>query len=351
MTFAFLFLIYDKIIPNIKNLIYNNNLYIHPKYDILEYKEYVIKDIVKTEWCNYSIVLASINLLIEAYKNKDNEWFFLLSQDSFPIYENFKEKFNEIHNNKSIFNYKSKLEVSNKIYYKTSQWWVLKREDVKIILDNSKYFKTLKNMCPDEYYFLSILKWHNKNYQFTNLPIIYDSWLEYTIQQSPLYFNYLLKDDMDDIIKYKSLFIRKITKYFKLELYKPKKKLYIIYIGTETIQLIPENKDFDIIIISSINIEKIKPEIIKRAIYIYNIIYKFLYETILNICQQKYIRNWKIIIFTTEKFNLNNYNSLNKIKKNLPITTLTFKHGNLENKKQFYYITDNNGHIAFYLIK
>jgi hypothetical protein len=227
----------------------------------------------------------------------------------------------------------------------------LKREDVKIILDheqqNHQHFKNLKISCPDEYYFLSVLTWNNQEYKYTNLQVMYDIWLTHTIQKSPIYFNYLLKDDMDNFIKKKSLFFRKITPSFKLDIYKPKKKLYIIYIGTETKQSIPENDDFDIIIISAINIKEIDPKIINRAIYIYNIIYKFLYETILNICQEEYLKNWEIVIFTTEKFNLNHYNSLNKIKKKLPTNNLVFQNGNLENKEEFYYITDDNNNLAF----
>lgn len=349
MTFAFLFLIYDKIIPNMKDYIKENNLYIHPKYKVeKDYQKYVIQNIVETEWCKYSLVQATLNLLKDAFKNKENEWFFLLSQDSFPIYsyEQFKINFNY---DKSIFNYKSKTEISDKTYYKTSQWWVLNRKDVKIILDhatnNQQYFKNLKINCPDEYYFLSVLMWNNKDYKYINLQIMYDSWLTHTIQKSPLIFNHLLKNDMDDMINKKSLFIRKVTPTFTLDLYKPKRKLYVIYIGTETEQNIPENDEFDIIILAAI--KEIKPEIIKRSIYVYNIIYKFLYETILSICHEKYLKNWEIVIFTTEKFNLNHYNSLNKIKKKLPTNQFVFQNGALENKEEFYYITDDNNNLAF----
>ena len=356
MTFALLFLTYDKFTANnnvINNLIKNNNLYIHPKYKNNvddNYKKYIINDIIETEWCNISLVLATINLLKEAYKNKNNEWFFLLSHDSYPLYDNIETKFNKIHNNKSIFNYKSKIIINDRKYYKTSQWWVLKRDDVKIILDNNKYkyFKDFKNKCPDEYYFLTVLKWNNKDYVYDNFQIMYDVWLEHTIQKSPLYFNHILQNDINN----RSLFIRKITQNFSLNIYKPKKKLYVIYIGTETSQElhVPINNEFDIILIISIDIKKIKQEIISRAIYIYNIIYKFYYETILNICNEEYIKNWDIVIFTTEKFNLNHYNSLDKTKNKLPTNKLTFINGDLENNKKFMYIKDDNNNLAFCLI-
>ena len=347
MSFAFLYLVYDKVIPNMKEYIKNNNLYIHPKNKIDDkYKKYVIKNIVQTEWCNYSIVQATLNLLSEAFKNKDNEWFFLLSQDSYPIYDykEFINNFNQLHHNQSIFNYKDKIDFQDKTYYKTSQWWILKRDDVQIILNN-KYELDLKNVCPDEYYFLTILKWNNTNYKYTDAQIMYDVWLNNTIQKSPLMFNHILKHDLQKINKNKSLFIRKVTPTFNLNIYKPKKKLYVIYIGTETTQNIPVNDEFDIIILAAI--KNIDPKIIERSIYIYNIIYKFLYETILSLCQEEYLKNWDLVIFTTEKFNLNNYNSLSKIKQKLPTKNLVFQNNNVENKEEFYYITDNNNNLAF----
>jgi hypothetical protein len=189
---------------------------------------------------------------------------------------------------------------------------------------------------------------NDKNYKYTNLQIMYDSWLDHTIQKSPLIFNHLLDEDMKQITDKQSLFIRKVTSNFTLNIYKPKKKLYVMYIGTETKQFIPDNDDFDIIILAAI--KEIDPQIIKRSIYVYNIIYKFLYETILSICNEDYIKNWDIVIFTTEKFNLNHYNSLDKVKKKLPTDHLVFQNGNLENKEEFYYITDNNNNLAFCFI-
>jgi hypothetical protein len=349
MTYAFLLLTYDNIVLNYPKYP-NTNIYIHPKYPdkvLKEYKQYIIKNLISsTNWCDYSIVKATINLLKEAFNNKSNEWFVLLSQDSYPLYENVIERLEKLYNNKSIFNY---IHTHNN-YHKTSQWWILNRDDVKIIIDtenkyDNKFKYKLEKGCPDEYYFLTVLKWENPNYTYTNIKIMYDKWLEYTIQRSPAYFNCLLKEDLEYITEHKCLFIRKITNYFTLEKYKTKRKLYVIYIGTETNQNdILFNDNFDVILMISIDINNIKKHIIKKSIYIFKIIHKFYYESILNICHEKFITNWDLIIFTTEHFNMHNYNKIEKEQKYLPYNNFVFKKEKLINKK-FYYIMNGAGFI------
>lgn len=351
MKFAFLFLTYDNFINSekIKEFTKNQNIYIHPKYPekVDKYfKKYIIKDLIATEWGTMSIVNATLNLLKDAYLNEDNDWFILLSQDSYPIYsyENFIKKFNKINNNKSFFNF-----INHEKYWKTEQWWILNRRDVNIILHSKFKIETKLNGGIDEYYFLSLLKFNNPKYEFNNMQIIYNKWLKYTIQKSPLYFNKLLKNDIDNIKKFNSFFIRKVTSNFSLTEYKTKKKIYIIYIGSETEQnTIIFSSSFDIIIITTLKLDLIKKEIIDRGIYIINIIWKFFYETILNICNESYLLNWDIVIFTTEKFNLNTYNKIDKVKLSLPYNNFCFKNEKkIENIKKFYYIKDNNNNLAF----
>ena len=275
----------------------------------------------------------------------------ILSEDTFPIYKHdeFIENFEKIHNNKSIFNYKNKY----KNYYKTSQWWILNRLDVITIIKNeikyeNKFKYKIEKGCIDEYYFLSILMWEDPKYIYTNSQIMYDKWLEYTIQKSPSYFNHLLQNDIVYIKQNNCLFLRKITQTFTPNIYTTKRKLYVVYIGTETNQdNIVINNEFDLILIISISINNVKKELVNKSIYIFNIIYKFLYETILNITIEQFIYNWELIIFTTEKFNMNNYNMINKTKEYLPYNKFKFKDKQLTNKKEFYYITDNLNELAF----
>lgn len=355
--FAFLYLTYDNFT---KANIYKNykvNIYIHPKYleKINNYtKQYIIKDLVPTEWGSYTIVQATLNLLKMAWLNESNKWFVLLSQDTYPLYnyDIFIKRFRSINknSNKSIFNYIGQF----KDYYKSSQWFILSRHDVSIILDNIEKFKErfIHNIplgAIDEYYFLSVLKWNNKDYEYINTQIMHDRWLEYTVQKSPSFFNHLLDDDLIKIKKNKSLFIRKILPSFTVKKYKIKKQLYILYIGTETDQnKIIINDTFDYIILASINIDLIKKEIINKAIYIYNILYKFFYESVINLCNEDLIKKWNLVIFTTEQFDMQ-FTTISHEQIKLPYSKFYFIKKQFENTKTFYYIKDNKNNLAFCL--
>jgi hypothetical protein len=359
MSFAFLFLTYDNFVKkNIRKFLKNQNIYIHPKYPNnvnLKYKKYIIKNLIDTKWADISIVHATLNLLEVAYKNVNNKFFILLSEDSYPLYnfKTFENRFYKIYENKSIFNYKC----NDGINWKTSQWWILNRTDVKIILNNRDVYKFSKlNGAIDEYYFLSTLKLCNSNYEFTDLNIMYERWLSYTVKKSPIYFNKLLESDIHDIKTNKSLFIRKILTTFSTIKYINKKIAYIIYIGTETDQnkLILNDK-YDIILIISININLINKEIKDRSIYIFNIIYKYFYESIINICYELKLTGhiWNTIIFGSEKFILpEDYKIENKKKELqvLPYNNFYFINKKLENIKQFNYIRDKYNNLGFMLV-
>lgn len=169
---AFLFLTYDNIlhIKQIEKITKNQNIYINPKFLNKinpEYKKYIIPNLItETKWGKISIVYATLELIKEAYKNKLNKWFILLSQDVYPLVslENIQKKLKN--QEKSMFDYN----VDNGIYYKTSQWWILNREDIKIILNNYEEFNLIHKedfkdslnstfeAAMDEIYFLSLLK-------------------------------------------------------------------------------------------------------------------------------------------------------------------------------------------------
>jgi len=323
---AFLYLIYDKINDTLFKFTENSNIYIHPKFPNninSNFKQYVINKLIPTEWGKISIVNATINLLEEAYKN--NEWFILLSGDSYPLYDynKFIKNFNKLHNNKSCFNYA----YHHHSLYKTSQFFILNKKDVSIILNKHNEYKNIfmkyikNNMldgAPDEYYFLSLLKHYNINYEFTNYKLVYVRWIGDLYSLNPFVFNYITKYDKKMIKESKSLFIRKVSDDF---LYKISNKtyLYIIVIGIETDQnklneFIELNKnDSDFMIISFLKYNKI---IIKNYIYMYRIYYskfdKFIDKIIID--YKNLLIQWNGIIILPEIFNYNdiqiNYNKI-----------------------------------------
>ena len=145
-----------------------------------------------------------------------------------------------------------------------------------------------------------------------------------------------------------------MTQDFTLNVHKTKKDLRVVYIGTETEQqniLSVFSKDeFDLFILSSIKIELIHPDILRRSICVIQIIYKFLLETILSLSYEKRLQSWDSILFTTEKYDLtNSNNNVNGLTLNNLLSDLPFKNETIyPNIKQFLVIKDTNGNIAYY---
>lgn len=315
MSFAFLFLVYDDLNKSVKYLIKKKyNIYIHPKNTIIKYSKYIIPNIILTEWGKYSIVEAEINLLKESYKNENNKYFILCSGDCYLLHSQIEKYINK---NFSMFSFIKKYNG----FYKTEQWWILTRNDVTIILNTQEKYKNIFNNikldgAPDENYFLTILNKEIKNYKYINSKYMYTQWLKISIYKHPIIFNKLTKNDITDIIKNKSLFIRKVLSTFTLNKYINKKKLYIVFIGTETNYieyLIKSN--YDIIIVTCININEINNLLLHKCIRIYPIIYKFYNEFIKDICitHFNYLSQWKKIYFINETFDFSNINKINKL--------------------------------------
>ncbi len=311
----------------IKDIIIDNNLYIHAKYpDKLNnfFKKYLIKKQIETSWGDFSLVDATINLL-EAASNDNNDYYILLSGDTYPLYNKnqFDTLFNKkIINNLSIFDYIGQY---NDIY-KSSQWFILNNIDTNIIINTRNKYKYLFDNinkvigAPDELYFLTVLNKENNKYKYTTDKILYTRWLKNVIVKHPIYFNKLTENDLVDIAKNGSLFIRKCFDTFNLNKYIPNNKLFIIYIGSETNQKDILNINFnliDIIILTSIDISLINRDIIDKCIYLYKIIWKFHKDVMIDMCisHRHIINQWKEILFTTEKFNFKNIKELNETKR------------------------------------
>ena len=351
MTIAFLIITINNPLINLNYLIENNyNIYIHPKnLDNIDkkYKKYIIQDIVKTEWG--FIRKAIINLLKEAYKNEKNKFFILCSGDAY-IYN--KEYINNYNNELSIFSFNKKY----KGVYKSSTWWILNSHDANIICSTeNKYINIFNNIKlnggDDEHYFLTVLKKENKNYKFYNHKYTYTRWLHYSPVKHPVIFNKLTEYDIYDIKKYNIIFLRKILPTFSIIKYNIKKLLYIIFIGYETKNLdFYINNNIDIIIVTCIDISNINKILIEKSICIYQIIYKYYYEFIIDICltYNKYLLQWsKGIIFINEIFNIKKIKMDRKLK-SLPYNNFSFKNDNIK-KKLFNYLIDIDNNISFFI--
>lgn len=308
MKIAFLFLTYDNpLFPDKIKELCGNDIFIHPKYPNKvndEFKKYIIDDLIETEWASYSIVEATINLLKTSIEY-NYDYYILLSEDIYPLFEKdkFELLFEKIYNKKlSVFDYKGE---KDKIY-KTSQWWMLSKNDANIIVTTKDKYKNMKYDkifgAPDELYFLTVLMNEISDYNYISQKITYTKWIKNVISKHPIIFNKLLSNDFYDLTKNGSLFIRKIVKSFNSSLYKPKKNLYIIFIGTETNQNNIKVIDFnetDIIIITPLEISKILCS--DKSIYIYKIIWKFYNDIIKFILKDINVLEWENIYITPEK--------------------------------------------------
>jgi len=328
MKFAFLFLTYDNIynIDTLLKFIDTDNLYIHPKFPDKvndNIKKYVIKNLVPTKWAEYSIVKASLNLLKEAYNNKENDYFILLSSDSYPLFNKvmFKKNFMKLNKNLSTFKYIGKID----IFYKSAQWWILTRNDAAIILNTiNKYYKLFENTkiygsAIDELYFLSVLYFENSSYIYNKHNIIYSKWIKYSSAFHPITINKVTEIDLKEIKESNAFFIRKVLNNFILKPIKYKDFLYIICVGdlTKNIEQINRfinnnklNSDFIILCSNKNNNLKLN---LDNILYIYYTNYKYFYNNFFEICIEynnlfkKYNNG---IIYITESFIINEYDIL-----------------------------------------
>jgi hypothetical protein len=231
---AFLLLTYEEHDKHkqLEKFFSQGNVYVHAKYPdkIKSYlKHHIIKEYVDTKWGDISIVKAEIKLLENAYANPDNKWFVLMSQSCFPLltFTKLKKELDKNGNTLSFFHFVK----NDKKMYKTSQFWILNREDTEIIIrTQSKYLNLYKNVkVLDERYFLSVLMSENKNYKFINKTVTYSRWIEDTNLYHPFTFNKITQYDVDEFNTNNYFFFRKITAKFSFTPLVPKKNLIVLY--------------------------------------------------------------------------------------------------------------------------
>lgn len=314
-TISLLFLTYSNPIhtQQLKDFIINCNIYIHPKYpENMDnvFSKFVIPNLIQTKWADKSIIYATLELLKTAYKNTDNQWFILCSEDIYPLvdYANLKRYLDT--NTLSIFH------TLDRIKNKTSQFWALKREDVKLILsaDTRMYDFVFKNIpkkaAYDELFFLSLLKQLNHNYRFNDKKFCYVKWFNGFVSKHPTIFNCLIQKDMDEITRNHSCFIRKTYPTFKNTICPQKQLTILIIFGSESIsnyeQFIIDFKDISNIFILSLLDNVTNKQLIDNCSQTYFALWSDVSKAT-DIIKSEFTGD---IIITSEKFDLNNLKTL-----------------------------------------
>lgn len=296
---AFLFLTYDDILHNkTKEFIENQSVYVNAKepkniskYNITSYP---------TSWGAKSIVDATIKLLELAYKN-GHEWYVLLAYDVYPLVsiDEFKQflKFQT----KSMFNLIKQYENE----WKASQWWILCKRDVEIILNSrNKYDDYLtkvnymiknKEGAWDEVYFLSLLKYVSPTYSFLEYKTVYTEWMQNSRQSHPVTYNKILPFDLEKMKG--SFFLRKTTPTFTMEPFQLKRRLVIKIYGTQSKDYVPED---DLILVSMIDVPE---DLRSRSLYIYHAHHSSVYINVLEILERIPVYLWKEVVILTESCN------------------------------------------------
>jgi hypothetical protein len=300
-------------INKISSFLKNGNIYVHPKYpnQVKSFlKNYIINDLVETKWGKLSIVNAEYNLLKTAFNNTNNKWFILMSESCYPLIS-YNKLLKEINvKNKSHIFLTTYFTLDNMNFFKASQFWILKRDDVEIIL---KYYNKYYNLflkynskirvgVPDETFFITLLMNEIKDYDFINIKLTFTRWLYVTHTLHPFVFNKLTKMDKKYIKNDNSYFIRKTGISFDLNTYKNKNNLIIYYIDNlsnkniKNMENIINNNDTDYIIFYS-DYAKIPRHIIERSIYMINIYYKNedISIKLFKILYQEVLSQWKNI--------------------------------------------------------
>lgn len=190
MKIAFCFLTYsDFSKPEIWDIYFDGYIYgkdfdifLHPKEPeklVTEYRRNIIHNLIDTKWGDISLVRATIAMLRQAYLDKENKFFILLSDTTIPI-TSFKSLQHFLLGDNKNYLKISRLKhgdikryihgVSDDLYAKINgnlvkhhQWFILNRDTVPFLIDpNNDYTSKFETMfAPDEHYFGAVLNLHN----------------------------------------------------------------------------------------------------------------------------------------------------------------------------------------------
>ena len=225
---ALCFLTYDNLSqPKIWSTFINSkyNIYIHNKNDFEGiFKKYCIKNKIETEWGKISLVKATLNLFKEAFIEKENKYFVLLSDKCIPLYTE-DEIYNKIlkFNNNLILSYNANRYRYNTLldksffdenkFMKQNQWMILRRDTIEFFINNDyTYIFGENSEVPDEHYFINII--HKFNISFINKQVTFfnrkDTSCLSKYKKFPKTYCSITNENIEEILKSNTLFMRKI---------------------------------------------------------------------------------------------------------------------------------------------
>jgi len=215
----------------------NYNLYIHPK-EIDEvgenFKPYIIKDRVETEWGDISLVRATNNMFKEALKDKENKVFILLSDSCIPIQspsivkeellgkkENRLGLMGDLDEERRYELIKNKNLIKKEDFCKRSQWMSLNRDTVKKVLRKDRTFHFEDVFAPDEVYYPTML--NMLGIEWVERTITFSNWKERSLngkhRMYPSTYEFISFNEIDKIREEGALFMRKVDKDGDFEIY------------------------------------------------------------------------------------------------------------------------------------
>lgn len=244
MRLAFCFLIYDEILNEelwykfFKNVNPSKySIYIHYKsYKPLKYFEsYRISEcrLVDTKWGDISLVKAHRMLFEEAYINTLNYKFINVSQSCIPL-KNFDYIYKVLTSNgnslltecpqeaclprcRSLLSHFPKEKI-----FKSTQWFILNRSHVNVVLQNYTKEEMFKNVsCPEEHYFITLIKnYKNEMVEYLleseNEGTTFTNWDESESEDSPKTYTTISSSELASLISSRFLFGRKFAKNCKV---------------------------------------------------------------------------------------------------------------------------------------
>ena len=211
------------------------NLYIHPKIKRPSvFSDYYIDNVVPTEWGQFSLVEATIELIKAALEDENNEYFCLISESHLPLYNLdktvtlIKERYDKTTFAKHFsFHTKVKSQLTFREgikdykfdeYNAVCQFFLLKRKDAIKFVETfdhwSKYFVRDKVIFADEFYFWGIAKELEMDFEMGQATT-YSDWSirkdsSGKVDRNPRAFDKISKGMVDTYRNDGYIFVRKI---------------------------------------------------------------------------------------------------------------------------------------------